>query len=61
MCEETLTEIMKILKERLRKYETEIEEFDRAKRGVGEYERKRILKKLMDYIDEDYYIFFNPS
>jgi len=61
MCEETLIEIARILREKWKRYESEIEEFERARRRIGEHKRRRILKTLMDYIDEDNYIFFNPS
>ena len=61
MCEETLIEIARILRNRWSRFESEIEGLERARRGIGEHKRRRILKALMDYIDEDDYIFFNPS
>jgi hypothetical protein len=60
VSEAVLEEIESILRKKWGKYERELGEFERARRGIGFEKRRKIVKTLMDYVSEDY-IPYNPS
>ena len=60
MTEVVLEEIESILRKKWERYERELGELERARRGVGSEKRRKIVKTLMDYINEDC-IPHNPS
>jgi hypothetical protein len=55
-----LEEIESILRKKWERYERELGELEKAKRGVGSEKRRKIVKMLMDYLNEDC-IPYNPS
>ena len=48
MSEAVLEEIESILRKKWKRYEKELEEFERARRGIGFEKRRKIVKTLMD-------------
>jgi uncharacterized FAD-dependent dehydrogenase len=60
MVETMLEEIESILRKKWERYERELGELERARRGIGSEKRRKIVKTLMDYINEDC-IPYNPS
>ena len=60
MTETVLEEIESILRKKWEKYKKELGELERARRGVGSEKRRKIVKTLMDYLNENY-VPYNPS
>jgi hypothetical protein len=60
VTETVLEEIESILRKKWEKYERELGELERARRGIGSEKRRKIVKTLMDYFSEDC-IPYNPS
>jgi len=60
MVETMLEEIESVLRKKWERYERELGELERARRGIGFEKRRKIVKTLMDYVCEDY-IPYNPS
>jgi len=60
VTETVLEEIERILRKKWEKYEKELGELERARRGVGSEKRRKIVKTLMDYLNENY-VPYNPS